>query len=153
MKKQLDQLDTQIIFELRKNSRLPYRTLAKKMSTTLATTYRRVQNLLNRKILRPIVFLNLERRFPVQVWMWMQANDERVLEYLTHHPHINTLCRLSNQKIVAEGFFSTIAQHEEVLSEIKNQGGKKINCKFVVNTFSQEAFFPRLIPREKSEFI
>lgn len=137
----IDLLDVRILSQLRTSARVPLRTLAASVDAPASTVYARILELQKRVVTRFTCLLDVPSLYPIHAWLWIgiTPSDTECLRYLRVHPTFNTLCRLGPQnRYVAEGFFSCLADVDHECDVLRKRGARTITVRYVTHSMKRE---------------
>ncbi len=120
----LDDKDTQILTQLRRNAREKLVDISKTTGIPPSTIHERLR-LFKKQGLRMVSIFNYPRiHTPIHCWFVIRTKHKQaMIEYLQNTPHTNNLLVVSTSAdIIVECIFSTFKQQHELLEDLHKKG-------------------------------
>jgi DNA-binding Lrp family transcriptional regulator len=140
----LDTLDMKIVRLLQQNARTPYVEMAKELGVNEATVRRRVEKLIEDKMIQRFTVLldyhKLGRVIKAFVGLRVQpAKLRSIIDHLSKHPDIHTLYRTSgDMDILAEVLFVTMEELNAFLEkELQLEGIVGTNVMIIIGPYKR----------------
>ena len=142
----MNEKDMKILAALRSNSRETLTTMSKNTDIPISTIFDRVrkyQESIITKFTSIIDFQTLGYNARAQVMLKAhKSNREKMIEFLSHHPHVNSIYKINNgYDVMIDVIFRTIREMEDFMELIDEQYKLKARMTyFIIDEIKQEEF-------------
>ncbi len=143
-----------VLAEMRKNSRITYSALAKKLRIPLSTAIEYERSLRGMK--RDVMMPHFEKAgFPLRIFIAITCRDrmrDACTEFITGHPSVNTAYRTNEPcDFFVDAVFKTLTGMQDFIDSIEKYAKSK-KVQFVISVLKIEAFFPEMTDENPEDF-
>jgi len=132
-----------LLKELRKDCRKNHSQLGNDIGMTVSTVIIKVKWLTKYLSIHFVPFLNYAAlHYYVHVSMVLRCNDrKKLIDFLENHPNMNTILRVNNNAdFFVECIFRKMADLENLLEKLKENGVKNCQMYYIINELKNESF-------------